>query len=74
MWTRQRDGKTEFNINFDMEDIRAAAEGANVTDLTDDECFDLAYEIENRFLDLFNDEMGDIIYDLLGDREEVLSD
>ena len=70
MWTRRRDGEVEFNINFTMEDIRHWAEQVNVTNLSDDDCFDLASELENRFNDLLEgDELSDIIYDTLGDRE-----
>ena len=71
MWTRRRDGEVEFNINFTMEDIRHWAEQVNVTNLSDDDCFDLASELESRFNDLLEgDELGDIIYDTLGDRED----
>lgn len=70
MWTRRRDGEVEFNINFTMEDIRHWAEQVNVTNLSDDDCFDLASELESRFNDLLEgDELSDIIYDTLGDRE-----
>lgn len=70
MWTRRRDGEVEFNINFTMEDIRHWAEQVNVTNLSDDDCFDFASELESRFNDLLEgDELGDIIYDTLGDRE-----
>lgn len=71
MWTRRRDGEVEFNINFTMEDIRHWAEQVNVTNLSDDDCFDLASELESRFNDLLEgDELSDIIYDTLGDRED----
>ena len=71
MWTRRLDGEVEFNINFTMEDIRHWAEQVNVTNLSDDDCFDLASELESRFNDLLEgDELSDIIYDTLGDRED----
>lgn len=71
MWERRRDGEVEFNINFTMEDIRHWAEQVNVTNLSDDDCFDLATELESRFDDLLEgDEFSDIIYDTLGDRED----
>lgn len=71
MWTRARDGETEFNFNFTMADIRdLAASRANVTKLSDDDVFDLATEIESRIIDMLDEEIGDIIYDVLGDRED----
>ena len=71
MWTRRRDGEVEFNINFTMGDIRHWAEQVNVTNLSDDDCFDVASELESRFNDLLEgDEFSDIIYDTLGDRED----
>ena len=61
----------EFNINFTLEDIRHWAEQVNVTNLSDDDCFDLASELKSRFNDLLEgDEFSDIIYDTLGDRED----
>ena len=74
MWTRKSNGETEFNYNLTMEDIRNLAEHANVTNLDDDDIFDLAGEIEDRFVDMLYDNIGDIIYDLFGDREDEEDD
>lgn len=70
MWIKRRDGETEFNYNLTMADIRDLAERANVTNLSDDDVCDLANEIEDRFIEMLNDEIGDIIYDLFGDMED----
>lgn len=74
MWTRKSNGEAEFNYNLTMEDIRNLAEHANVTNLDDDDIFDLASEIEDRFVDMLYDNIGDIIYDLFGDREDEEDD
>lgn len=70
MWTRKRDGEVEFNINITMSDIRHLAETANVSTLTDDECYEVADELESRFVDYTYDIIGEVIYDLFGDRED----
>ena len=71
MWTKRKGNEVEFNLDFTLEDIRNAAKEVNVNNLSDNDCFDIASELESRFLDLFlGDEFSDIIYDTLGDRED----
>lgn len=70
MWARKHWGEREFNYTFTETDIRdLAASRANVTKLSNDDVFYIAVGVEVRIIEMLNEEIGDIIYDVLGDRE-----